>query len=87
MLTVVDVASRYKEVETLSSKESAEFAKVFQKIYQRGPLKWPQLLRVDLGREFMGYVTNQMEINKYVFAAGALTFTKTGLSWSVSTSP
>ena len=34
-LTVVDVASRYKEAEPLSSKESGEVAKAFEKIYFR----------------------------------------------------
>ena len=56
-LTVVDVASRFKEAEPLTSKESAEVAKAFQSIYKRGPLKWPQLLQVDPGREFMGALT------------------------------
>ena len=35
-LTVVYVASRYKEAEVLTSKESAEVAKAFEKIYRRG---------------------------------------------------
>ena len=56
-LTVVDVASRYKAAEALTSKESDEVARGFAKIYRRGPLKWPQLLQVDPGREFMGVVT------------------------------
>ena len=34
-LTVVDVASRYKEAEPLTSKESAEVATAFSKIYKR----------------------------------------------------
>ena len=51
-LTVVDVASRYKEAEPLSSKESGKVAKAFEKIYSR-VLKWPKLLQVDPGREFM----------------------------------
>ena len=38
-LTVVDVASRYKEAEPLTSKEAAEVAAAFQRIYKRGPLK------------------------------------------------
>ena len=56
-LTVVDVASRYKAAEALTSKESDEVAKGFAKIYRHGPLKWPQLLQVDPGRKFMGAVT------------------------------
>ena len=62
-LTVVDVASRYKAAEPLTSKESDEVSKAFQRIYKRGPLKWPQLLQVDPGREFMGAVTKVMEHN------------------------
>ena len=53
----MDVASRYKAAEALVSKESDEVARGFAKIYRRGPLKWPQLLQVDPGREFMGAVT------------------------------
>ena len=60
-LTVVDVASRYKAAEPLTSKESDKVSKAFQRIYKRGPLKWPQLLQVDPGREVMGAVTKVME--------------------------
>ena len=56
-LTVVDVASRYKEAEPLTSKGSAEVADALSHIYKRGPLKWPKLLQVDPGREFMGAVS------------------------------
>ena len=63
-LTVVDVASRNKTAEPLTSKESDEVSKTFQRIYKRGPLKWPQLLQVDPGREFMGAITKVMENNK-----------------------
>ena len=40
-LTVVDVASRYKAAEALTSKESDEVSRCFAKIYRRGPLKRP----------------------------------------------
>ena len=69
-LTVVDVASRYKAAEPLTSKESDEVSKVFQRIYKLGPLKWPQLLQVDPGREFMGTVTKVMENNKTAIRRG-----------------
>ena len=69
-LTVVDVASRYKAAEALTSKESDEVARSFAKIYRRGPLKWPQILQVDPGREFMGAVTKAMENNKTVIRRG-----------------
>ena len=63
-LTVVDVASHYKAAEPLTSKESDEVSKAFQRIYKRGPLKWPQLVQVDPGREFMGADTKVMQNNK-----------------------
>ena len=55
-LTVVDVASGYKEAEPLSTKEAKEVADALSRIYKRGPLKWPNLLQVNPGREFMGEV-------------------------------
>ena len=69
-LTVVDVASRYKEAEFLTSKDSAEVAKAFQSIYRRSPLTWPQMLQVDPGREFMGSVTKEMENHKKYIRRG-----------------
>ena len=56
-LTVVDVASRYKEAEPLTSKGAAEVADALSRIYTRGPLKWSKLLQVDPGRGFMGSVS------------------------------
>ena len=69
-LTVVDIASRYKEAEPLTSKDSAEVAKAFQAIYRRSPLTWPQMLQVDPGREFMGSVTKEMEGHKTYIRRG-----------------
>jgi len=53
-LTVVDVASRYKEAEPLTDKSATEVAAALGRIYKRGPLTWPRLLQVDPEREFMG---------------------------------
>ena len=58
-LVVVDVASRYKDAEPLTSKESREISNAFEKIYSR-KLKYPKTLMVDPGREFMGDVTKLM---------------------------
>ena len=69
-LTVVDVASRYKEAEPLASKDSAVVAKACQSIYKRSPLTWPQVLLVDPGREFMGSVTKEMEKHKTYIRRG-----------------
>ena len=59
-LVVIDVASRYKDAEALTSKESSEIARCFVKIYSRR-LSWPDTLVVDPGREFMGNVTKLMK--------------------------
>ena len=69
-LTIADVASRYKEAEALTSKTSDEVAQAFQETYKRGPLKWPQMLQVDPGREFMGAVTKEMENHKTFIRRG-----------------
>ena len=69
-LTVVDVASRYKVAEALTSKDSDEVARGFAKIYRLGPLKWPQMLQVDRGREFMGAVTKAMDAHKVTIRRG-----------------
>ena len=47
-LTVVGIASRFKEAEPLSLKDSAEVASAFQKIYKRSPLKRPSYFRLTL---------------------------------------
>ena len=60
-LTVVNVASRYKEAKPLTSKDSAEVAKALHSIYRRSPLTWPQMLQVEPGHEFMGSMTKEME--------------------------
>ena len=53
-LTVIDVASRFKQA---ADKSAAEVAKALIRIYKRGPLRWPNLLIVDPGREFFGEVS------------------------------
>ena len=58
-LVVIDVATRYKDAEALTSKESQEVAKAFERIYSR-KLKWSKRIMVDPGKEFMGYVTKLM---------------------------
>ena len=60
-LTVVDIASRYKEAKPLSSKDSGKVAKAFERVYSRGKLRWPKNLQVDPGKEFMGKVNEVMK--------------------------
>ena len=60
-LTVVDVASRYKEAEPLATKEAKEVADALKRIDSRSLLKLPKLLQVDPGREFMGAVNTLLK--------------------------
>jgi hypothetical protein len=61
ILSVVDVASRYKEAEPLTSKYSNEVAKAIEKIYKRSKLTWPKRVQANAGREFMGEFTTLMK--------------------------
>ena len=65
-LVVVDIASRYKDAEALTTKESSEVAKAFEKIYSQ-TLKLPEILMVDPGKEFFGNVTTLMTKHKVKF--------------------
>ena len=60
-LTVIDVASRLKEAEPLTTKNSDEVAAAFERIYKRSKLKFPKLLQVDSGTEFKGAVSKLFE--------------------------
>ena len=60
-LTIVDVANIYKEAEPLATKEAKEVADALERIYSRSPLKWPKLLQIDPGREFMGAVNTLLK--------------------------
>ena len=62
-LCIVDVASRY-EAEPLHDKTSNATKAAIQKIYARGPLKWPNLIQVDAGKEFLGVFKKLMEAHK-----------------------
>ena len=78
-LTVVDVASRYKEAEPLTSKGAAEVADALSRIYKRGPLTWPKMLQVDpeLANSLLGTTSRSG-------AAGSIP-TGTKESWSGGT--
>ena len=86
-LTVVDVASHYKAAEPLTSKESDKVSKTFQRMYKRGPFKWPHLLQVDPGREFMGAVTKVMQNHNTAIRCGRTEIHRTKQLWNVSTEP
>ena len=69
-LTVIDVASRYKEAEPLVDKKASTVAEALQKIYKRGPLTWPNLLQIDPGREFFGDVIKLLNKNNVKIRRG-----------------
>lgn len=62
-LTVIDIASRYKEGEPLKTKKADETAKALQKIYERSPLDYPKEIMADKGHEFMGDFASVMKKN------------------------
>ena len=45
----MDVASRYKEAQTITDKITAQVGKALEFIYLRSPLTWPNLLQIDPG--------------------------------------
>ena len=51
-LNIVDVASRYKGSNQLTSKFTKEVAQAFQWIYENTPLNYPKTLIVDDGKKF-----------------------------------
>lgn len=53
-LTVIDIASRYKEARPLKTKTAAEVAKAIDDIYDKSPLDFPSYIMCDKGHEFMG---------------------------------
>lgn len=59
-LTVVDIASRYKEAEPLKKKTAADTVEAIKCIYNRSPLEYPKEIMSDKGREFMGTFTELM---------------------------
>ena len=63
-LTIVDIASRYKEAEPLKRKTAIETSGAIQRIYDRSPLDYPKEIMCDKGREFMGVFTEKMKDHK-----------------------
>ena len=59
VLTVEDVASGFKPTPPLTSKDSTEISRAFQTIYECLLLRWPNVLQVDPGHEFMGEVIRE----------------------------
>ena len=84
-LTVVDVASRYKEAEPLTSKGAAEVADALSRIYKRGPLSGPSCCRWTLDANLWGQLANSLlSTTSRSGAAGSMS-TGTKESWSGGT--
>ena len=69
-LTVVDVATRYKEAEPLTAKTSDQVVEAIKKIYKRSALSWPKILKVDPGKEFMSSFSALMKSKKVQLQKG-----------------
>lgn len=60
-LVVVDAASRFKAAEPLKVKTAAVVLAAMERIWARTPLKPPQVLKLDSGKEFEGAFKKRME--------------------------
>ena len=62
-LVVVDIGSKMVDAEPLKTKGGAELCKAFLKIYKRGIINRPKVLRTDAGSEFKGIVAKYLKDN------------------------
>ena len=69
-LNIVDVASRYKGLCQLTTKNSKEVAQAFQWIFENTPLTYPKTLTVDDGKQFYRDVTKLMEKHDVMIQCG-----------------
>ena len=61
VLNVIDIASGYKVSRPLRTKKASEVADMFQDIYKKGPLRYPEELHVDNGTEFKSNLDKLMQ--------------------------
>ena len=61
ILPGIDVASRYKVVRPLRTKQARDVAEMIADIYKVGPLTYPKIFQCDNGSEFKGEVTKMLE--------------------------
>ena len=60
----IDVASRFKVVRLLRTKQDRDVAEMIADIYKVGPLKYPEIFQCNNGSEFKGEVTKMLEKNE-----------------------
>ena len=61
ILAGIDVASRYKVVRPLRSKQAKDMAEMIADIYKVGPLTYLKIFQCDNGSEFKAEVTKMLE--------------------------
>ena len=59
LIVYKDQKSRFKAAPPLTSKDSTAVLRAFQTIYECLLLRWPNILQVDPGHEFMGEVARE----------------------------
>ena len=62
-LTVVYVASRYKEAKAITDKTATQVVKALESIYARGPVRRPKVLQIEPGSEFQEVVQKACDNN------------------------
>ena len=63
-LSRINVASRYKVVGPLRTKQAKDVADMITDIYKVGPLSYPKMFQCDNGSEFKAEVTKMLEKHK-----------------------
>ena len=61
ILSVIDVASRYKVTRPLKTKQVKDVAEMIVDIYKVGPLTYPKIFQCDSGNEFKAEVIRLLE--------------------------
>ena len=61
ILSRIDVASRYKVVRPLRTKQAKDVADIIAGIYKVGPLTYPKIFQCDNGSKFKVEVTKRLE--------------------------
>ena len=61
ILAGIDVASRFKVVRPMRTKQAKDVAEMIADIYKVGPLTYPKIFQCDNGSEFKAEVTKLLE--------------------------
>ena len=61
ILSGIDVASRFKVMRPLRTKQDKDVAEIITNIYKVGPLTYPKIFQCDNGSKFKAEVTKLLE--------------------------